>query len=561
MRSLRLHLAYKNIRRLRHIVTVLVRHGFHPLMERLRLTRLISLPGRIIGKKIAREKEAVTPAVRLRLALEELGPTFIKVGQILSTRPDILPEEYITELLKLQDEVPPFPFKKAKKVIEGELKKPAAEAFSRIDEKPIAAASIAQVHRAVTASGDEVVIKIQRPGIEGVIDTDISILKYLARLAVGYIPESKPYDPQGMVDEMSNIIKRELDFTLEGSYTERFRENFKGDPRVTVPRVYWDLSARKVLTLERVRGVKVDRVKKLHEQGIDTEKIAHLIIDVFFKQVFDHGLFHGDLHSGNIFVIDESSIALVDFGIVGRIDRSMQHNLADILINMAGEDFEALTRIYMRMGILPEGIDRARFEREYYDTMLCYFGRPLKYVSFGELLMDYIKLAARHDVRFPRELLLFDKCLIELEGLSRVLFPDVNVLEESEPYAKKLFTRRFSPTTVFEETASLLGDYRDFLTDFPKKADRIMKDTLEGKLRIEFLHKGLEDFMGEIDRSSNRLTFGLIVAALVIASSLVITSGAKPDLFGYPALGVIGFVIASCLGLWVVVQILRSGKF
>ncbi|MDP2690433.1 MAG: AarF/ABC1/UbiB kinase family protein, partial [Deltaproteobacteria bacterium] len=506
--------------------------------------------------------EELTPPVRARLALEELGPTFIKFGQILSTRPDIVPHEFVMEFLKLQDAVPPFPFRDVVKVVESEFKKPVSELFLSIEEEPVAAASIAQVHRAVTASGEEVVIKVQRPGIEAVVENDIAILNYLARLAVRHVPESRNYDPLGMVDEFSKVIRREMDFTLEGSYTARFRENFEGDGRVFIPGILWGLTGRHVLTMERVQGIKVDNVEKLREAGIDTRKTAHLVADVFFKQVFDFGLFHGDLHSGNIFVMGQDKIALVDFGIVGRIDAPMKQHLADILISFVSEDFEGLTKVYQRMGILPESIDKASFEREYYDIMLRYFGRPFKHVKMGELMLDYIRIAARHDIRLPRELLLFDKCIIELEGLARLLFPEANIIKESEPYAARLYSERVNPLRLAKDAAATVSEYTDLARAFPRQADGIMKKVVEDKLRIEFVHRGLEDFMGEMDRSSNRLTFGVIMAALVIGSSLVIASGEKaPSVFGYPLLGVVGFVIASLLGLWIAIQIIRSGKF
>lgn len=561
MTSLRFNPAYKNFRRLRDIVTVLTRHGFRPFMERLRLTRILTLPQRLIGgKPLRKELERGAPE-RARRALEELGPTFIKFGQIISTRPDIIPEEFIKELLKLQDSVAPIPFKDVVSVIESQFKKPVGELFSNIDETPVAAASIAQVHRATTLSGEEVVVKVQRPGIGDTIDTDITILGYIARLAVKYIPESRLYDPEGMVEEFSRTIKREMDFTLEASYTERFRQNFAGDPRVVVPKVLWELTGRNVLTMERIRGIKIDRLAELREAGVDTVKLAHLVVDIFFKQVFELGLFHGDLHSGNIFVISSERIALVDFGIVGRIDSAMKHYLADILISFVKGDFEGLTSVYQKMGILPETIDRAAFEREYYDIMLHYFGRPFKSVRIGELLMDYIRLAARHNVMLPRDLLLFDKCILELEGLSRLLYPDVDILKESEPYAARLYIERKSPKAFVEDAVSVVSDYHELFHELPGRTGDILKKVLDDRLRIEFMHKGLEDFMGEMDRSSNRLTFGLIVAALVIGSSLVISSETSPKIAGYAALGILGFLIASFLGLWLAFQILRSGKF
>lgn len=556
--SWKLHLAYKGIKRLRTIVFVFVKYGFQPFVERLHLTGLLTLTQRLMLRKPVHD---LSDAQRLRLALEELGPSFIKVGQLLSTRPDVLPEEFIIELLKLQDEVQPIPYASMVKVIEDEFKRPVRELFERIDERPIAAASIAQVHRAVLSTGAEVAVKVQRPDIEGVIETDISILKYLARLISRHMPESRLYDPKGMVEEFSRVIKRELDFTLEASYMEKFKDALKDDARVKIPKVYWEMTGKRILTMEGITGIKVDNVERLRAEGINTRNVAYMIADVFFKQVFELGLFHGDLHSGNIFVISEDKFALVDFGIVGRIDKRMKRHLADILIGFATGDFESLAKVYTEMGILPENIDRPAFEQEYYDAMQNYFGRPLKHVRMGELMLDYIRLSARYGIRLPKELMLFDKCLIELEGLAKVLYPDVNILSESEPYARRLITERISPAAIGSEAAKTLSDYADVARDMPSNLNRVVKKAAEDRFRIEFMHRGLEDFMGEVDRSSNRLTFAVIMASLVIGSSLVMSSGGGPVVMGYPLLGIAGFVIASILGLWLAVQIIRSGKF
>ena len=561
MTFLRLHLTYRNIQRLRQIISILIKHGFYPVIERIHLTRLISIPQRIAGRKAIQEQEFISFATRTRLAFEDLGPTFIKFGQILSTRPDILPEEFIKEFLKLQDEVPPFPFTDVVKAIEQEFKRPVKELFKEIEEKPVAAASIAQVHKAVTREGEGVVVKVQRPDIEAVIDNDLSILQYIAKLIAKYIPESRNYNPVGMVEEFGGIIKKEMDFTLEASYTERFRKNHSDDPRVLIPAVYWNLTGKKALTMESIIGIKIDNVEKLRESGIDTEKISHILAEVLFRQVFEFGVFHGDLHSGNIFVTGPEQIAFVDFGIVGRLDREMQENLADIFVGLVSEDYELLTRVYLRMGILPEDIDEATFKREYQDMLFSYFGKPFKRTSVGELLMSYIRLASRYRIRMPRELLLLDKCILELEGLGRLLHPDVNVLVESQQFARRLIAKRFGPAAMMKDAVDTVMEYRTFTKALPVQISQILKKMMSDKFTIDFVHRGLEDLMGEMDRSSNRLTFAIIVAALIIGSSLVIAFDSGPKLFGYPFLGILGFVVAGVLGLWLAFLILRSGKF
>jgi ubiquinone biosynthesis protein len=561
MRHLRFHAAYKNAQRLKDIAAVLVSHGFYPILDRLGLKRLVGLSLRLRRGKEAREMEERPIAERARRAFEELGPTFIKLGQIISTRPDVMPDDIIAEFLKLQDEVSPLPFGEIKAVIEREFGKPIGALFKSVDETPVAAASIAQVHRATTLDGSDVVIKVQRPGIEAIIEADTSILAYLARLLERYVPESRIYGPVDMINEFATNIKKELDFTLEASHTERFRENFSGDKRVKIPRVFWELSGAKVLTVERIKGIKVDNAEKLRDEGIDLEAVAHVIADSFFRQVFDMSLFHGDLHAGNIFVVDKDTVAFVDFGIVGWIDKETRSYLADILIGFVKEDFEAITEVYHKMGMLPEHADETAFKREYWEMMQHYLGRPFKHVSVGELFLDYIKLAARHNVRLPKDLLLFDKCILELEGLARVLYPDVNLLKEAEPYAMRLVAERVGPRAMARDTARAAIEYGTLIKELPKQAEEIMNKVINDRVAFEVSLKGIEEFMGEMDRSSNRLTFGVIIAALIIGSSVVIASDAGPKVYGYPFFGVLGFVIAGCVGLWLAFLILKSGKY
>ncbi len=558
---MRFYLGYKSIKRLHQIVSVLIKYGFYPLLERLHLTRIVSLPQKLRWKKAMREVETVSEAERLRRAIEELGPSFIKLGQILSTRSDLLPEDYISELLKLQDEVSPIEFGEIRKIVREELGAPLDELFTSVDERPIAAASIAQVHRAVTKDGEDVVVKVQRPNIEEIINADVAVILYIARLMERYLPESRLYGPTGMVEEFSTAIKKEMDFTLEGSYTGRFRERFADDERVVIPKVFWNLTTKRVLTMERIEGIKIDNTDAMRREGIDTRGVAHTLANQFFRQVFEFGFFHGDLHSGNIFVVGQDRIAFVDFGIVGNVDAEFMENLADILIGIGKEDYELLTKVYMRMGMVPEDIDRAAFRREYHDLLLHYFGRPVVNTRIGELLVDYMRIAARYRIKLPQNLLLLSKCLIELEGLGRLLHPGLNILKESEQYAEKLLCKKVSPSAIAGDVVEMMRDYHELTKNLPSQLNQILRKMTSDRFTIDFMHKGLEDFMGEIDRSSNRLTVGIIVAALIIGASLVLAFEGGPFLFGYPVIGVLGFVTAGLLGIWLAALIIKSGKF
>lgn len=559
MQLFKVQMTYKNIQRMRHIVAVLIKHGFYSVVERMNLHRIVPLSKRL-RKKAAEEAELSLPE-RIRLAFEELGPTFIKLGQLLSTRPDILPEEYIEEFRKFQDKVPPFPFEKAVQQIERELKLPIGQIFQKFEERPIAAASIAQVHRAVLIDGREVVVKIQRPGIEATLDTDINIMYTLANLLVKYFPELALLNPVAIVDEFSRVIRKEMDFTLEASNTLKFKAIFKEDPHVYVPDVFWDYTSRRVLTLERIHGIKVDNVEKLRSKGIDPAKIAHVIGEAFLRMVMVEGVFHGDFHAGNIFVLGPEKIALVDFGITGRVGKELKESLATIFVGFATQDYDGLVDEYARMGVLPEGIDLYEFKRDYRDLMEAYFAKPFEKSSLGELLMGYIRVSFRYRIRHPREMLLLNKCIIEIEGIGRLLDPKADLLTEAQPYAKEFIKDRYRPGKILGDAVDSIKEVNDLARVLPSQIRQILKKMVNDKFTIDFVHVGLENFINEIDRSSNRLSFAVIISALIIGSSMIMQSGVGPMFMGFPVLGVVGFVFAGILGLGLAVVILRSGRF
>ncbi len=557
----KINLTYRNLQRLRGIVIIFMRHGLYGIMERVHLHLLIPIHRRIRKKRISEKAEVLSVPERLRLAFEQLGPTFIKLGQLIASRPDLVPEDIYGEFKKLLDEVPPFPYEEVKRLVEAELKAPLSEIYGDFEKRPMAAASIAQVHRAALRDGTPVVVKIQRPHIERIIDTDIELMYIMAKLLDRYVPETRIYDPVGIVDEFSRAIRKELDFTLEASNMVKISQNFRGDGRVVIPKVFWDYTTSKVLTIERIDGTRIDDLETLEKRGIDCRKVALLLTDVFFMQIFRYGLFHGDLHAGNIFVIEEDRLGFVDFGIVGRVSEDMLDRLAKVFMAVVKGDYRIVVDTYLEMGLVPEQTDIEALKRDYRDLLDTYLSKPLKEAKLGELLMDYTKIASHYKIKLPTDLVLLDKCILELEGLVRQLNPDLNTLEVAERYAGELMKMRYSPSRMAREVMDVAYDLDKTAKVLPGQLRQLMKKMINDKFTIDFVHIGLENLIDEIDRSSNRLSLGLIISALIIGSSLIMMTGQGPFFMGFPVLGFVGFVTAGVLGLLLAIVIIRSRKF
>lgn len=555
----KVHETYQDLKRYGRIVTVLVRYGFGDFLYRLKVRYYVPWQRKVFKKEVKGIESLSTPE-RVRLAFEELGPTFIKFGQILSSRPDLLPPDFIREFSKLQDKVPPFPFEDAKTLIETQLGQPLTKLFESFEEKPLAAASLAQVHRARTKAGEEVAVKVQRPGIEDIIETDIRILHDLATLAERHLPESKYYEPVRIVDEFARTIRRELDFVREGRNIDRFRKYFAGDETVYIPKVYWDLTAPKVLTMEYICGIKVSDLEQLEAAGMDRRMIAINGANLILKEIFEFHFFHADPHPGNIFVLKNNVIAPVDFGMIGMLDEEIAHQLGIMFTAIVEKDADSLVNVFLSIGLAPEPIDRSDFRLELADFLERYYEVPLQQLNIGTIINELMGIIRRYRLRFPSDLVMMTKSLVINEGVGTMLYPEFNIIEHARPYAQKLMIRRLDPTRQLKEFSKLVGDAVILFKKLPSDVREILSKIRKDELGIRFEHRGLERITRELDRSSNRLSFAVVIAALIIGSSIVFQTGAGPKLFGYPLLGLAGFLLASVFGIWLLIGILRSGR-
>jgi ubiquinone biosynthesis protein len=556
----------RDIPRIGRIIAVASRHGFGYLVEQLGLQRFFSFGRRVVTfKKPAALAHRINAPERLRLMFEDLGPTFIKFGQVLACRPDMLPLEYSREFLKLTDSVAPFPSPEAKKIIEEDLKAPVDRFFSHFDDVPVAAASIAQVHRATLHDGRAVMVKVQRPHIVRMIERDISIMRWLADLIEARVPELAPYNIPGIVDEFARTIKRELDFFIEASNAVQLRKNFERSSVLNIPEVFTEISSKRVLVLERIEGIRIDEYDRLDREGYDRKDLAIKGASAFFKMVLQDGFFHADPHPGNIFVLPDGRLGLVDFGIMGRVTEENMENFASILLALAEHDYDALVRQYVEMGFVSEtSVDIEKFQREMKEDLVellePYYVMQVKQIDFGAYIDRVTHILLRHRLKLPSNLYLMDKSLITLEGILKQLDPEFNYFEAAKPYVAELVRRRRNPLRAAQSVKRNLEEFADAFVLLPKQVKGMFRKIMHGEVRVSIHHEELHHLIRDIDKSSNRLAFSVITAATIVASSIIIHSAKGPMLFGLPVFGLIGYVIAALLGMWLLIGILRSGQ-
>ncbi len=494
------------------------------------------------------------------MALADLGPTFVKLGQLLSTRPDILPEEYISELELLQDQVQAFPYEEVCRICLDEFEKQPEDLFGSIDSTPLASASIAQVHRAVTNSGEVVAVKVQRPGIQRRIEADLAILDELAGLLERQVPELRWFRPREILAQFANSIRRELDFVAEAQALERFRSNFANDETRVIPKVHWELSSRRILTTEFIDGVKVNNLEELDARGYDRKAIARNGARAVLREVFEHRLFHADPHPGNVFVLDGNVIATVDFGIVGRLDEETAESLGGLLSAVVNRDANAIARIFKRMEMLPEDVDEPLLKFDILEFVDRYHGLPLDRIDAEQLIRESLRTLRRHRIILPVNLAMVGRMLAITAGVGRKLDPGFDIVAEAKPFVQSFIARRFDPRRKVRNLVGSLQAYQEVLAALPEDLEDIVAKVKKGKMVVSLHHEGLAHLTLEMDRSSNRLAFGMIIAALIVGSSFVLQLDRGPMIFGFSAFGLAGFLIAGLLGLWLVLAIVRSGR-
>lgn len=564
MNIFRLRKTYRSAKRLQEIINVFIKHGFGQIIDQIHLGRFITLKKRLRSFGTWTYYKVPTVAERLRIAFEELGPTFIKLGQLLSSRPDLVSMIYAKEFKKLQDRVPTFPIEQVYQTIEEELGMPVAKIFQDFNPEPIGSASIAQVHNAILMNGTKVIVKVRRPGIEEQIMLDLNILQGLAKLIEKYVPESKLFDPVGIVDEFAKSITKELDFRREARNALIFRENFKDYKKVYIPYVFKEFTTKKILVMEKVEGVRIDDINSIKEKGLDIEGILNIVIDMYFKQIFDHGFFHGDPHPGNILVTDDARVALVDFGITGKIDEEFKESYANIAIAIINQNIDKLITEYLKLGIIPDDIDREKLEKELKDDIedILYpiYAYRIEEIQISELIESIMKVALKHRLRFLPELLLIDKVLIMLEGLTKELCPDKSIIELIKPYAREIISKRIHPDFYLNKTFKIIRELRDAVENIPFQIKKLLKKAVKDEITVRMYHVNLPEFIKDIDRASNKISFSLIVSAMILSSSIMHASQVKPLIYGVSLFGLIIGVVAFFLGLWLLISIIRSGK-
>lgn len=560
----------RHIKRFAVISRIMVKHGLGEILDRV-------FDRDSGGAKVGDEKSVFAGTVypsprRIRLVFEELGPTFVKLGQLMSMRADMFPAEYLEEFKKLQDRVPPIPFPEIQVVIERELKHPISELFVSIEEESLAAASVAQVHAAELAEGELVVVKVIRPGIDKKIREDIRLMYYFAEKLENAFEIGQVIGFVNLVKEFEKSIFRELDMHIEAGNIERFARNFEDSREIYIPKVYWDYTSKSILVMELIEGIRIDRIDELRALDIDPKEIAMIGLRSFSRQLMEFGLFHADPHPGNSIVMNDGRLGLVDFGIIGYLDEKTMLEIANVFLGYAEHNYDMVIEALVDAALInEETVNLKYFRNDLRDISEPFYGRSLKNISVKDVYDQVMQLLIKYHIRLPRDLMLLLKTFIQAEALGKILGSDAGILEVTRPYAKKLLKQGYDTQKLVHNIARDFRSTRGYLRVFPKLFHDIFKGIAAGKHQIEIRHSGFQQTDAKIEKGINRLTVSLIISASLIAGSLVLDSSEKVmeftiDFFGIHTisitalLGLLGYSLATVLGFWLILSIFRSGR-
>lgn len=549
----------RDLPRLHEIAVVMIRYGGGDLVRVLGISGVLERAGRVLHWHSASEINKLDAPVRIRRALEELGPTFVKLGQLLATRVDMFPLHWIAEFEKLHSQVPAVPYEILYPELVDALKGEPNAIFAEFDPVPLAAASIAQVHRARLKDGTPVVVKIRRPGIEAVIRADLRILEHAAKLLESEVPDLRRYDPVQIVAQFRRSLNRELDLAKEARNIGQFARNFADDPLVTIPRVYWEFTNDRVNVQEQIIGMSGVSPDHLRAHGLDPKLLAARGADTVLRMVLEHGYFHADPHPGNVLFLPDNRIGMIDFGMVGMLTDTRRNQIVNLLNGLTHMDEQALLQVLLDWGNDSVG-DEDRLAYEVAELLHNYDDLQLKDIRIGALLNDITTLMRDNNLVLPADLTLLFKTLITLEGLGQQLDPEFHMIDNVTPFVERIIQQRYTPRALFARGRESMREALEVVADLPRDLHRLFRDVRRGRIKIDLDLKRLDHFGHQLDRASNRITMGILTASLVVGSSIIMTVDGGPKLFGLPLFGLLGFLIAFFNSLWIIFSIWRSGK-
>ncbi len=553
-------LTYRHFARYRQIIAILFKYGFEDVLGAFKIDKTIEKGLKLISRKRRELMKKYSRPERVRMAFEDLGPTFIKLGQALSMRPDFVSIEFIKELSKLQDMVPPCDFPEIKEIIESEFNLSLDELFDFFDATPIASASIGQVYKARLKDGCEVAVKVQRPDLDKLIAVDLGIMYHLASLIENNITEISFIRPVKIVEEFTRIIAKELDYKIEANHLERFALNFTNDPTIHIPKVYRTLTSKRVLTMEYIYGTKVSDIKALEQAGIDKKEITRCGANLLLRQIFDHGFFHADPHSGNIFILANNVIGMLDFGQVGAVDQQSKEDFVDLIDSVVHQNSFKATRQLLRITYWDTKPDTRRLEKEVADFIGNHLHKTLKDLNISHLLQDLLHMVSRFNLRIPPDIFLMMKALGTIEGIARQLDPEFDMIEQATPFIKQIKIERVAPQRLSDDIYALTGEFIQFFKHFPTDMIEISRLIKEQKLSLKIDSKSLESIRSANDKTGNRISISIIIAALIVGSAIVIIAGTPPLVFGMSFLGFAGIAVSAVMGLWFFFAVMRNGR-